>query len=111
MKLDFAKLLTENEFCELQERAEKFDLFEYVRYDKKNKIELRISAKRCDNGIWQNNYMCAVDGSKKYGDYYGFGCPYQQSEFLELTYKDIVGMFGRLGFEIENTPVQLKFTI
>jgi hypothetical protein len=52
MKLNFENLLTDREFAEIKQRAEKFDVFEFVKLDKENKIELRICGQQCDNGIW-----------------------------------------------------------
>ena len=97
--MNFEKLLTEHDFAEIIGRVEKFDLFEIVRFDKANKIELQIGARKCDNGIWQDNYLCFIDGSKKCGDYHGFGSPFQRAEFLKLTYDDVVKMFACYGYK------------
>lgn len=106
MKYDLNKLLTEYEFAEIKRRIENFELFEFVRFDKTNKIKLRICGCRCDNGIWQNNYMCCIDGENK-KQWQGFGIPYQRAEFLKLGYGDIVKCFERLGLEINTGIKQL----
>ena len=98
MKLDFEKLLAEHEFAQIQERVKNFDLFEFVRFDKTNRIELRIGTRQCDNGYWQDDFMCFTDGSKRYGDYHGFGYPYQRVEFLKLTYNDIIKKYACYGY-------------
>ena len=98
MNLDFEKLLAEHEFAQILERVKNFDVFEFVRFDKANKIELRIGTRHCDNGIWQDNFMCFVDGSKKYGDYHGFGYPFQRAEFLKKSYGDVVKMYACFGY-------------
>ena len=98
MKLDFEKLLAEHEYAEIIERVKNFDVFEIVKFDKANRIELRIGTRKCDNGIWQDNFMCFTDGSKKYGDYHGFGYPYQRAEFLKLTYNDILKKYACYGY-------------
>ena len=43
----------------------------------------------CDNGIWQDNFVCSISGAKNFGDYHGFSSPYQRAEFLKLTYTDV----------------------
>jgi len=97
--MNFDKLLTEQDFAEIIEKVKNFDLFEIVRFDKTNRIELRICASHCDNRIWQNNFYCSISGSKKYGDFHGFGHPYQRNEFLKLTYDDIVKSFSCYGYK------------
>jgi hypothetical protein len=100
MKLDFENLLTEREFAEIKLRAEKFDVFEFIKLDKENKIELRICGQHCDDSIWKDNYFCGIGGSKIYGDYYGFRRPYQRAEFLRLTYPDVAKVFDCCGYEM-----------
>jgi hypothetical protein len=97
---DFENLLTEWDFSEIKRQVEKCEIFEFVRLDKANKIELRIGLRRCDYDWWQSGVYCFVDGAKKCGDYHGFGRPYQRAEFLGLQYADIVQMFGCYGYEL-----------
>ena len=97
--MDFEKLLAEHEFAEITKQVENLVVFEFVRFDKVNRIELRISSHRCDNGLWQDDYLVCINGSKKYGDYHGFGFPYQHAEFLKLTYDDIAKMYACYGYE------------
>ncbi|MCL2228436.1 MAG: hypothetical protein FWC00_01245 [Firmicutes bacterium] len=93
--MNFDRLLTETEWSEILERVKKFDLFEFRKLDKTNRIELRIEARHCNNGLWQDDYICSVDGSKQYGDCHGFGSPYQRVDFLGLSYDDVLLKFGR----------------
>ena len=111
MKLDFEKLLTEIDFAELKEKVKSFDVFEFERFDKANKIELRIGSRRCDNGIWQDDFYCFVDGSKRYGGYHGFGYPYQRAEFLKLTHDDILKKFACFGYSTNNAKQLSMFSI
>ena len=97
--MNFDKLLTEYDFAEIIERVKNFDLFEIVRFDKSNKIELRIGTRHCDNGIWQDNFMCFVDGNQKCKSWHGFGSPYQRAEFLKLSYDEIAKKYACYGYE------------
>ena len=106
--MNFERLLEEHEFEQMLERVKIFDLFEFVKLDKQNRIELQMGTRHCDNGLWQDNFMCFVDGSKKYGDYYGFGSPFQRTEFLKLTYNDICKMFSRYDYKLAEI-IQLNF--
>ena len=109
--MNFERLLTEYDFAEIKRQAENFGLFEFERFDKANKIELRISARHCDNGIWRDNYLVCVDGSKKYGDYHGFGSPYQRAEFLTKTYDDVLKMFACYGYSTNKVKQMDMFSI
>ena len=97
--MNFERLLAEHEFARIIERVKNFDLFEFVRFDKANKIELRIAGYHCDNGIWQDNYLVSISGSKKHGGWYGFSSPYQRAKFLKLSYDDIAKMFACYGYQ------------
>ena len=108
MKYSFDKLLTEHDFVEIIERVKNFDLFEFRKFDKQGKIELCIGMRKVGNGLWQDNLMCFVDGGKKYGDYHGFGHPYQRAEFLKLSFEDIVKKFAQLGLEIDTSIKQMS---
>jgi hypothetical protein len=99
MKLDFENLLTEREFAEIKQRVERFDIFEFVKHDKANHIELQIDGRHYDNGIWQDNYLCSVGGSENWG---GFGRPYQRAEFLKLTYADVAKAFACYGYKVSS---------
>jgi len=98
-EMNFEKLLAEHEYAQIIERVKNFDLFEIVKFDKTNRIELRIGTRHCDNGYWQDDFMCFVDGSKKYGDCHGFGYPYQKAEFLKLSYDDIMKKYACYGYK------------
>lgn len=112
MKYDFEKLLTEQDFANLKRQIEKFALFEFVRLDKVAKVELRISGRESEyQGYWQDNYFCTIDGSKKHGDYYGFGLPFQRTEFLKLTYNDIAKCFVVYGFGLPEVKQLNMFAI
>lgn len=98
--MNFEMILTEYEFKQIIEKVKCLDLFEVIKFDKVNKIELRIGGHHCDNGIWRDNYLCCIDGSKKHGDWHGFGSPYQTAEFLKLTYAGVAKQFACFGYEL-----------
>ena len=91
---NFERLMTEYEFEQILEKVRNFDVFDFVRTDKVNRVELRIYSRRCDNGVWRDNFMCSVNGGRKYGDFLGFGRPFQRDEFLSLSYNEVVKMFA-----------------
>jgi len=95
MQYDMRKLINELDFAELQDRAREFEEFNFERADKSNKLEIKISGHHCDNGIWEDNYLCCVDGTNRNGGYSGFGFPYQRKEFLSMTYSDVTQKFKR----------------
>jgi len=111
MKYDFDKLLTGWEFAEIKRRIERGDVFEFERFDKPNKINLRIGSRRCDYEIWQGGVYCFIDGDKKFGDCHGFGHPYQRAEFLKLTYDEVIKLFACYGYSTKQVKQLDIFTL
>ena len=86
---DISKLFTELDWQEIKNRVENFEYFEFIREDKALKIKIDIDARFCDNGIWKDNYICAIGSQRLSGGYRGGGSPYQRDEFLKLTYDKV----------------------
>lgn len=92
MKYDIAKLFTELDWKEIKERVEKFEFFEIEKTDKKNKFSIRICARQCTNGFWEDDYICSIGFSYHLG---GSSSPYQRRDFLTLAYDKIADDFYR----------------
>lgn len=107
MRYDFNKLLTEIDFAEIVAKVKNFEIFEFFRADKTNKIELRIGTRHCANNTWANDYYCYIDGENR-KLLQGFGSPYQRARFLELTYDNVSHEFEQLGLEINREYKQLS---
>ena len=83
---DIEKLMSEVDWKEIQSKIANREYFEFKRSDKTNKVEIYVDARFCDNGIWQDNYICSIGGRYNIG---GASSPYQRVDFMKLRYDDV----------------------
>lgn len=102
--ISIEKIFTYYDFLECRKQVENKQTFNLAKNDHKNYIELSVSMHFCDNGLWNDNLYVAIDGRI---ENQGFGCPMQTSEFLKLSFENLIEIFSK-GLDIKQTQMQIS---
>lgn len=87
MKADIKKYVSYDDYHNIIEKAKRFKQFDYE--VKIGNGKFSIDGRKCDNGLWENNYVICVNFSNNTS---GQGCGYNLSEINKMfpTYESFV---------------------